>query len=228
MKRSGWRTLLTAVVAAAALVVSGGAASAATGGGHGHGLRPEKFTIKIINGADGKVKAFGPVHGRAVDKEMSDTRAVFDFGHGNTVNVWHSAVSVQPKVDPKSCKATAYTAGDSHFVGEHTYFTRHGQRIPYAWVDDTASLFTATQKITHELVEAITDPEDSAVLGVAGTCRQKGWCEIADICPDPLIVDGVAAATYWSNQAGGCIAPDRASASGVPDAYASRGSRQLP
>jgi hypothetical protein len=117
MKRSGWRTLLTAVVAAAALVVSGGAASAATGGGHGHGLRPEKFTIKIINGADGKVKAFGPVHGRAVDKEMSDTRAVFDFGHGNTVNVWHSAVSVQPKVDPKSCKATAYTAGQWKFLG---------------------------------------------------------------------------------------------------------------
>ena len=124
--------------------------------------------------------------------------------------------------------ATAYTAGDSHFVGEHTYFTRHGQRIPYAWVDDTASLFTATQKITHELVESLTDPEGSAVLGVARTCRQDGWCEIADICPDPLIVDGVAAATYWSNQAGGCIAPDRASASAVPDAYASRGSRQLP
>ena len=124
--------------------------------------------------------------------------------------------------------ASAYAAGDSHFVGEHSYFTRHGQRIPYAWVDDTASLFTATQNISHELVESITDPEDSAVLGVAGTCRQNGSCEIADICPDPLIVDGIAAATYWSNQAGACIAPDRASASAVPDAYASRGSRQLP
>jgi hypothetical protein len=122
--------------------------------------------------------------------------------------------------------ATAYAAGDDPFVGEHSYYTRHGQRIPYAWVDDTASVFTATQKITHELVESITDPEGNAVLGVAGTCGQGGWCEIADICPDPLIVDGIAAAPYWSNQAGACIAPSQADASAVRDAYASRGARR--
>jgi hypothetical protein len=123
--------------------------------------------------------------------------------------------------------ATAYAAGDDPFVGEHSYYTRHGQQIHFAWVDDTASLFTATQKITHELVESLTDPEDSAILGVAGTCRQGGWCEIADICPDPVIVDGVAAAPYWSNQAGACIAPARASAApAIPDAYASRGTRR--
>jgi hypothetical protein len=123
---------------------------------------------------------------------------------------------------------SAYARGGSDFVGEHSYYTRHGQRIRFAWTDDTASPFTATKIISHELVEAITDPEDSAILGVAGTCRQGGWCKIADICPDPSIVDGVAAAPYWSNQAGACIAPDRASASAVPDAYASRGSRPLP
>jgi hypothetical protein len=145
----------------------------------------------------------------------------------------HIDAGVLPEPDPDHqtlyivvLPASAYAAGDSHFVGEHTYFTRHGQRIPYAWVDDTASLFPATEKITHELVESITDPEDSAILGVAGTCRQAGWCEIADICPDPVIVDGVAVAPYWSNQAGGCIAPSPAGASTAPDAYASRSSRQ--
>ena len=120
MKRSGWRTLLTAVVAAAALVVSGGAASAGTGGGHGHGLRPEKFTIKIVNDANGKVKAFGPVHGRGMDIESatSNMQAVFDFGHGNTVNVWHSDVSnAAPKVNLKSCTGTAYAAGHWKFLG---------------------------------------------------------------------------------------------------------------
>jgi hypothetical protein len=124
--------------------------------------------------------------------------------------------------------ASAYAAGDSGFVGEHNYYTRHGQRIRFAWTDDSASLATTTRIISHELVESITDPEGSAVLGVSGTCRQDAWCEIADICPDPRIVDGVAAAPYWSNQAGACIAPDRASASAAPDAYTSRGSRQLP
>jgi hypothetical protein len=120
----------------------------------------------------------------------------------------------------------AYAGGDSHFVGEHTYYKRHGQRIPFAWTAASDSLATATQTITHELVEAITDPEGSAILGVAGTCRQNGWCEIADICPDPRIVDGVTAEPYWSNLAGACIAPDRASASAVPDTYASRGPRR--
>jgi hypothetical protein len=124
--------------------------------------------------------------------------------------------------------AGAYAGGDSGFVGEHNYYTRHGQRIRFAWTADSASLATATRIISHELVESLTDPEGSAVLGVSGTCSQGAWCEIADICPDQGIVDGIAAAPYWSNLAGACIAPDRASASAVPDAYASRGSRQLP
>jgi hypothetical protein len=123
--------------------------------------------------------------------------------------------------------ATAYAGGDSHFIGEHNYYTRHGQRIRFAWTADSASLFTATRIISHELVEAITDPDGSAIRGDTGTCRQGGWCEIADICPDRVTVDGVAAAPYWSNQAGACIAPDQASASAVPDAYASRGSSRL-
>ena len=165
----------------------------------------------------------------------SDPPAAFtDEQVGDLLNSQIDA-GVLPEPDPDNqtlyivvMPASAYAAGDSHFVGEHSYYTRHGQRIHFAWTTDSASLATATRIISHELVEAITDPEDSAMLGVAGTCRQKGWCEIADICPDPLIVDGIAAATYWSNQAGGCIAPDRAGASAVPDAYASRGSRQLP
>ena len=49
----------------------------------------------------------------------------------------------------------------------------------------TLSLDRVTGTTTHELVEALTDPEGSAVLGIPGTCRQGGWCEIAVICrPD--------------------------------------------
>ena len=142
-----------------------------------------------------------------------------------------AGVAPQPDRDQQTLyilllPASAYAAGDDpNLVGEHSYYERHGQRISYAWIDDTASLFTATKIITHELVEAVTDPQDGAVLGVAGTCSRAGWCEIADICPDPVIVDGVAAAPYWSNQASACIAPSRAGASAAPDASASR---QLP
>jgi hypothetical protein len=169
------------------------------------------------------------VRGSTVITSSDPPAAFTDEQVGDFLNRQIDA-GVLPEPDPDQqtlyivvMPASAYAAGDSPFVGEHSYFTRHGQRIPFAWADDTASLFTATQNISHELVEAITDPEDSAVLGVAGTCRQKGWCEIADICPDPRIVDGIAAAPYWSNHAGTCIAPSRSGASAAPDVYASRG-----
>jgi hypothetical protein len=173
------------------------------------------------------------LRGSTVITSSDPPRAFTDDQVGDFLNSQIEA-GLLPNPDPDDqtlyivvLPAGAYAGGDSHFVGEHNYYTRHGQRIRFAWTADSASLVNATRIITHELVEAITDPEGSAVLGVAGTCRQGGWCEIADICPDTVTVDGVAAAPYWSNQAGACIAPDQASASAVPDAYASRGSSRL-
>jgi hypothetical protein len=173
------------------------------------------------------------VRGSTVITSSDPPAAFTDEQVGDFLNRQIDA-GVLPEPDPDNqtlyivvLPASAHAAGDSHFVGEHNYYTRHGQRIRFAWTADSASLFTATRIISHELVEAITDPEGSAILGVTGACRQGGWCEIADICPDTVIVDGVAAAPYWSNQAGACIAPDQASASAVPDAYASRGSSRL-
>ena len=61
--------------------------------------------------------------------------------------------------------------------------------------------------MSHEIVEAATDPEGTGFLGVHGTCDGKGWCEIADICTSTGVVDDVAVRSYWSNQAGECIVP---------------------
>jgi hypothetical protein len=105
------------------------------------------------------------------------------------------------------------SAGDSsEFDGEHSYYKRHGQRIHFAWIADSGSLAGATRILSHELVESLTDPDGSAILGVPGTCRQVGWCEIADICPGTAVVNGVTVDPYWSERAGACIAPDLASA----------------
>ena len=114
--------------------------------------------------------------------------------------------------------------GDSSaFVGEHYYYARHGQRIPFAWTADSGSLAAATWIMSHELVESLTDPQGSAILGVAGTCHQSGWCEIADICPDTAVVNGVAVDPYWSERAGACLAPDPASTTAPPQPPAARG-----
>jgi hypothetical protein len=124
MKRSGWRTLLTAVVTAAALVVSGGAASAATagGGGHDHGLKPQTFKLLLITGPHGKelvnvLTARGPIRGTGTDTQVSDTRDVFVFPKG-TVNVDHQATTNnQPKVNEKTCTATFTEDGTFQLKG---------------------------------------------------------------------------------------------------------------
>lgn len=99
----------------------------------------------------------------------------------------------------------------NEFVGEHSYYERHGQPIRYAWTADSLSLDRATRIITHELVESLTDPQGNAILGAPGTCHQHGWCEIADICPSTGLLNGVTVASYWSNAAGECVIPVPAS-----------------
>jgi hypothetical protein len=113
--------------------------------------------------------------------------------------------------------------GDSaDFAGEHYYYERHGQRIHFAWTANSGSLAGATRTMSHELVESVTDPESSAIVGVSRACEQGGWCEIADICSGTGLVNGVTVWPYWSERAGSCVAPDRASTIGQPARRAPR------
>lgn len=99
------------------------------------------------------------------------------------------------------------SASNTSFVGEHTYYTRSGQRIHFAWITNSGSLASLTRIISHEVVESATDPEGSAFLGVAGTCSQGGWCEIGDVCSSTSLLDGITVQSYWSNQAAACTVP---------------------
>lgn len=91
--------------------------------------------------------------------------------------------------------------------GEHNYYGKRGHRIHYAWLANTGSLTELTGIMSHEIVEAATDPEGTGFLGVHGTCDGNGWCEIADICASTGVVDHVVVRSYWSNQDGECIVP---------------------
>ena len=109
---------------------------------------------------------------------------------------------------------TGVTAGGgSGFDGEHTYYTRRGRRIHYLWTAQSGQLESTTWILSHELVESVTDPEGSGFRGVAGACRQDGWCEIADICAAVGVLDGVTVWPYWSTEAGGCVIPEEPSSS---------------
>ena len=99
-------------------------------------------------------------------------------------------------------------ASNSGFIGEHTFNSRNGVRVPFAWITNNGALDSVTRIISHEIVESCTDPEGSAILGVAGTCSQSGWCEIGDVCSSTQVRDGVSVQSFWSDAAGACVVPD--------------------
>jgi hypothetical protein len=116
-----------------------------------------------------------------------------------------------PDVDNQTLYCVVMPKGinssNASFVGEHTYYTRSGQRIHFAWVTNSGVLSSLTRIMSHEIVESATDPEGSAFLGVTGTCSQGGWCEIGDVCSTTGLLDGVTVQSYWSNQASACTVP---------------------
>jgi hypothetical protein len=99
---------------------------------------------------------------------------------------------------------------NSGFIGEHTYYTDGaGNRVHFGWITNNGTLNYVTDVLSHELVESATDPEGSAILGVAGTCSGGGWCEIGDICEGTSSnLHGVEVQSFWSNNDGKCIVPD--------------------
>jgi hypothetical protein len=99
------------------------------------------------------------------------------------------------------------TPGGKSFIGEHFGFTFKGNSGQIAWVTNDGTLGYLTSIFSHELVEACTDPQGTAWQGVAGTCNQTGWCEIADVCTSTDTVGGVLVQSYWSNQDNSCIIP---------------------
>lgn len=94
------------------------------------------------------------------------------------------------------------------FIGEHTYFSLAGVNCHFAWVMNNGTLDYVTTVFSHELVETVTDPEGSAILGDPGSCNQGGWCEIGDVCEgNTTSLTGVVVQRYWSQRDTTCVVP---------------------
>ena len=79
--------------------------------------------------------------------------------------------------------------------------------LDLAWVGYSAymPLDGIMQTLSHELVEIISDPEDS---GYKMTRTIDGGREIGDACNDLTdILGGVSAQAYWSNRQRACVMP---------------------
>jgi hypothetical protein len=94
---------------------------------------------------------------------------------------------------------------DGNFEGEHSFYERSGKRVRFAWITHRRTLPGFTSLISHEVVEAATDPEGNAIIGVDGTCNRTGWCEISDICAPTGVIDGVVVQSYWSDAERACV-----------------------
>jgi hypothetical protein len=99
-----------------------------------------------------------------------------------------------------------------HFQGEHSFFAWQGTNVHYGWLTHDGTLDDLTAILSHELVEAATDPEGTAIVGIEGTCgTREGWCEIGDICEECAQcygrVNGVWVQAYWSDRDQQCIIP---------------------
>jgi hypothetical protein len=153
----------------------------------------------------------GFVRGSAVITSSNPPNNFTDAQVSNFVDGQITAGTVPgPDIDNQTLYCVVMPTGvnaSGSFIGEHTYYTRSGQRIHFAWITNSGNLTGITRIISHELVESATDPEGSAFLGVAGTCSQGGWCEIGDVCSSTSVLDGVTVQSYWSNQAGQCVVP---------------------
>jgi len=154
----------------------------------------------------------GFVRGSAVVDASNPPDGFTDSQVGDFINAQLDAGTVPtPDVDNQTLYCVVMPSGvnpsSPDFIGEHTFYSRSGQRIHFAWITNSGNLTTLTRIVSHELVEAATDPEGSAFLGVAGTCNQGGWCEIGDVCSSTSTLDGVTVQSYWSNQAGACAVP---------------------
>lgn len=104
--------------------------------------------------------------------------------------------------------------GCADFVAYHGTIVVDGLAVPYGVHPDCGLTFGhVTTAHTHELVEAITDPDTGLALGLSrpmawrATAEDGGAKEISDLCEGfgVGLVGGYKVAKNWSNFAGGCV-----------------------
>ena len=102
--------------------------------------------------------------------------------------------------------------GESNAIGEHNSFPQFGVNIPFAWVMNDGTLDYVTTVLSHELVEACTDPNINTIKiqgGPGSACPDptNSTCEIGDVCSSVALVGGVQVQSYWSKVDNRCIIP---------------------
>jgi hypothetical protein len=94
--------------------------------------------------------------------------------------------------------------------GSHSFFGTIEGTVYYAWVA-TSNVAVTTTRLSHEIVEALTDPEGGGnnFFDPSETCAgATGWCEIGDVCQGlQQSLGGTTVEAYYSRSDDACIIP---------------------
>jgi hypothetical protein len=133
-----------------------------------------------------------------INNNIAQWNGAFDFP-----DKWLIVIAFLDPSIPLLVNQTGKTATGAHYSGP--------SQVSYAWVNCSGSqgFAQAMQTFSHELVETISDP----VVGV-GIIQTKPTLpvgttppEIADVCNQPALVNGVNVVAYWSQSTGSCVIP---------------------
>jgi hypothetical protein len=106
------------------------------------------------------------------------------------------------------------TTAPPNLGGLHTYASYTDYDFPFdfdindrshmAWVA-FGSRASISSLFSHELVEALTDPEGDGIQ--VNPTNPSNWNEIGDVCSTRGVVNGVTTQSYWSQQDQACVIP---------------------
>lgn len=143
-----------------------------------------------------------------LDKKRIDN---VDDNHDLIVMIIYDPSSRQPINMDANGVVTPPIAGDNgeydkvEILDDNIRFTR----IWVVTADTNANqlpLANVTQAISHELVEAISDPFGTGWSQISPKAGEN-LGQIADVCNQPAIVNGVSVVAYWSEGDCKCIVP---------------------
>ena len=87
---------------------------------------------------------------------------------------------------------------------DYDLFDVDNDQTHFAWVE-FSDIDSMTAIFSHELAEAVTDPEGNAIQ--IAPASPTNWNEIGDVCSSTLRVDGVVVQSYWSALDNACVIP---------------------
>ena len=149
------------------------------------------------------------------------------FSNGDVTNLITSCIEAGVLPEPDDDGLLFYcvvmppgvNSNQANVIGEHSFYWYTDYDFPfdidinkahYAWVTNNGTLAGVTTIFSHELVEAASDPEGSAIqLNAPGICsaNANSWCEIGDLCNTTGVVAGVTVQSYWSQVDQRCVVP---------------------